>query len=92
VKTQFERRAIKLNMYDPATFVIRIQGEIGQHWQDYFGAQAVCMEMDRAGYPVTVLTTEPVDQAALIGIINQVNMLGLPLVSVAWLSTESSRI
>jgi hypothetical protein len=79
-------------MYDPATFVIRIQGEIGQRWQDYFGAQTILMEMDKTGHRVTVLTTEPVDQAGLIGIINQVNMLGLPLVSVAWLSTESSRI
>jgi hypothetical protein len=76
----------KLNMYDPAVFAIRIQGEIGEDWAEYFGAQTVSTEWGAAGFPVTILTTEPVDQAGLIGMINHVNMLGLPLVSVECLS------
>jgi hypothetical protein len=73
-------------MYDPAVFAIRIQGEIGEDWAEYFGAQTVSTEWGAAGFPVTVLTTEPLDQAGLIGMINHVNMLGLPLVSVECLS------
>jgi hypothetical protein len=76
----------KLNMYDPAVFVIRIQGEIGEDWAEYFGARTVSVERGESGSPVTVLTTEPVDQAGLIGMINYVNMLGLPLVSVECVS------
>jgi hypothetical protein len=76
----------KLNMYDPAVFAIRIQGEIGKDWAEYFGARTISMEQGAAGFPVTVLTTEPVDQAGLVGLINHVNMLGLPLVSVECLS------
>jgi len=76
----------KLNMYDPAVFAIRVQGEIGEEWVGYFGARTISMERAEAGFPVTVLTTEPVDQAGLIGVINHVNMLGLPLVSVECLS------
>jgi hypothetical protein len=76
----------KLNMYDPAVFAIRIQGEIGEEWAGYFGARILSKEPGQAGFPVTVLTTEPVDQAGLIGMINHLNMLGLPLVSVECVS------
>ena len=73
-------------MYDPAVFAIRIQGEIGEDWVEYFGARTISTERGESGFPVTVLTTEPVDQAGLIGMINHVNMLGLPLVSVECVS------
>jgi hypothetical protein len=76
----------KLNMYDPAIFAIRIQGEIGEDWAEYFGARTISTERGVTDFPLTVLTTEPVDQAGLIGMINHVNMLGLPLVSVECVS------
>ena len=73
-------------MYAPAVFAIRIQGEIGEDWAEYFGARTISVEHCEAGFPVTILTTEPVDQAGLIGMINHVYMLGLPLVSVECVS------
>lgn len=73
-------------MYDPAVFSIRIQGEIGEDWAEYFGARMISTERGEALLPVTILTTEPMDQAGLIGLINHVNMLGLPLVSVECVS------
>jgi hypothetical protein len=81
----------KLNMYDPAVFAIRIQGEIGEDWAEYFGARTISTERGVTGFPLTVLTTEPVDQAGLIGMINHVNMLGLPLVSVECLLAPASQ-
>jgi hypothetical protein len=78
----------KLNMYDPAVFAIRIQGEIGKDWAEYFGARTISTERGASGFPVTILTTEPVDQAGLIGMLNHVNMLGLPLVAVECLSAS----
>lgn len=78
----------KLNMYEPAVFCIRIQGELDADWSEYFGAQSVTVAVNEAGFPVTTLTSDPVDQAGLIGMINRVNALGLPLVSVECLSTE----
>ena len=73
-------------MYDPEVFAIRIQGEIGEGWAEYFGARTISVERGESGFPVTILTTELVDQAGLIGMINHVNMLGLPLVSVECVS------
>ena len=76
----------RLNMYAPAVFAIRIQGEIGEDWAEYFGARTISTEWGEAGFAVTVLTTEPLDQAGLVGLINHVHMLGLPLVSVECVS------
>jgi hypothetical protein len=81
----------KLNMYETAVFAIRIQGEIGEDWAEYVGAQKMATEKNEAGFPVTTLTTEPVDQAGLISMINHVNMLALPLISVECLPAEGTQ-
>ena len=81
----------RLNMCQPAVFCLRLQGAVDESWSDYFGAQSLSIEVDAEGHAVTVLTTEPVDQAGLIGIINYANMLGLPLVSVDCLSIECQK-
>ena len=81
----------RLNMYQPAVFCVRLQGEVGEGWTDYLDAQSLLVEVDAEGHAVTILTTEPVDQAGLIGIINHINMLGLPLVSVECLSADCQK-
>jgi hypothetical protein len=72
----------KLNMHEPTVFRICIQGELDQSWFDYFSAQSVSVEMDQDEQPVTVFTSEPMDQGALVGLINHLNDLGIPLISV----------
>lgn len=72
----------RINMFEPAVFVIRIEGRLGASWLDYFGAQSMSVEVDEAGLGSTTLISEPVDQAALVGMINRLNGLGLPVVSV----------
>ena len=72
----------KLNMYEPAVFRICIQGELDESWFDYFSAQSVSVEVDQDGQTVTVFISEPMDQGALVGLINRLNDLGLPLISV----------
>ena len=72
----------KLNMHEPAVFRIRIQGELDESWTEYFGAQSSSVKADSAGNIVTIIISEPMDQAALIGLVNHLNGLGIPLVSV----------
>ena len=86
-KTGAKRRP-RLNMYQPAVFCVRLQGEVGESWTDYFDVQSLSVEVDADGHRMTILTTRPVDQAGLLGIINHLNMLGLPLVSVECLSAD----
>ena len=57
---------------------IRIEGELGQEWEDWFGGSAI----SREGDGVTVLTCAVADQAALHGLLKRVRDTGMPLVSV----------
>ena len=72
----------RINMFEPAVFAIRIGGRLGESWSEYFGAQSISVEVDESGLSSTTLISEPVDQATLVGMINRLNGLGLPLVSV----------
>jgi hypothetical protein len=72
----------RINMFDPAVFGIRIEGRLSESWSNYFGAQSISFEVDEAGLCTTKLISEPVDQAGLVGMINLLNGLGLPLLSV----------
>jgi hypothetical protein len=88
MKTQRGKHRQKLNMYESWVFAIRIQGELNEDWSEYFGAQSMSVESDKAGFAVTTLISEPVDQAALIGMINCLNGMALPLVSLECLPAE----
>ena len=78
----------KLTMSDLAVFRISIQGGLDDSWSDYFGTQSISIEMDETGVAVTTFTTEAVDQSALVGLINRLNSLGLPLLAVEVLPDE----
>ena len=79
----------RINMFDLAVFSIRIQGTLGESWLEYFGAQSLSVEVDEAGLSLTTLISEPVDQAALVGMINHLNGLGLPVISVECLKAPT---
>ena len=83
------QRRQRINMFDPAVFSIRINGKLGESWLEYFGAQSLSVEVDEAGLSSTTLISEPVDQAALVGMINHLNGLGLAVVSVECLSASA---
>jgi hypothetical protein len=74
-------------MFEPAVFSIRINGRLSESWLEYFGAQSLSVEVDEAGLSTTTLISEPVDQAALVGMINHLNGLGLPVVSIECVQT-----
>jgi hypothetical protein len=79
----------KLNMYEPAIFCLRVQGELNKGWCDYFDTQSLTVCVDESGSPATILISAPVDQSALIGMINHLNALGVPLISVECLPMET---
>ena len=80
----------RINRFDPAVFSIRINGKLSESWLEYFGAQAISVDVDEAGRCTTTLVSEPVDQAALVGMINRLNGLGLPVVSVECVSAHEA--
>ena len=70
----------------PATYRIRVQGQLGPDWTAFFGGLTLSwQEPDQ-----TVLVGLVVDQAALHGLVNAIRDLGLPLVEVLRLEPEAS--
>ncbi len=59
-------------------YQIRIEGELGQEWVNWFGGLAISLEGDG----VTLLTCTVNDQAALHGLLRKLRDLGLPLLSI----------
>jgi hypothetical protein len=68
----------------PATYRIRVQGQLGPDWTVFFGGLTLSwQEPDQ-----TVLVGQVVDQAALHGLLNTIRDLGLPLLEVLCLEPE----
>jgi hypothetical protein len=63
---------------EPATYEIRLQGQLPERWAGWFGEVTIRLGEDGA----TVLTCPAVDQAALYGLLRKVRSLGLPLLAV----------
>jgi hypothetical protein len=73
----------KLTLDDSAIYRIQIQGALGGHWADYLGGLDISTD-EELRPPVTTLSGQVIDQAALIGIINGLYDLGYPLLSVKY--------
>ncbi|MBN2006426.1 MAG: hypothetical protein JXA21_23945 [Anaerolineae bacterium] len=62
----------------PAVYQLRLRGDLGAQWGDWFGDLTVTAEEGGD----TLLTGPVRDQAALFGLLKKVRDLGLTLVSV----------
>ena len=77
----------KLTLDRPATYQIKVPGELGESWQAWAGGMTVIVESDEDGQPVTTLSGN-LDQAALLELLRRLYSLGLPLISVICLEVE----
>ena len=71
----------KLTLDQPATYQIRVQGELDKRWTDWGRDLTITIESDSDGFPISTLTGT-VDQAALLGLLRRLYSLGIPLISV----------
>ena len=74
----------RLTMSGPAEYRICVQGAIERSWVDLFAGMKVAYRNVAKPNALTVLTGDVLDQAELIGLLNRLYGLGLPLVSVRW--------
>ena len=70
----------KLTLDRPATYQIKVPGELDEGWTDWVGRMTITVESEGEGPPVTTLTGR-VDQAALQSLLCGLYSLGLPLTS-----------
>ena len=59
-------------------YQIRIEGQLGSQWTDWFEGLTITREENGE----TLITGPVVDQAALYGLLKKVRDLGLPLLAV----------
>ena len=62
----------------PNIYQIRIKGQLGPEWEDWFDGLTITQEEDGN----TLLTGPVADQSALHGLFKRLRDLGLPLISV----------
>jgi hypothetical protein len=77
----------QLTLDQPATYQIKVPGELDENWPDWAGEMEVTVESDVDGLIVSTLTGT-VDQAALQGLLRRLYSLGLPLISVTCLEVK----
>jgi hypothetical protein len=76
----------KLTLDRPTTYQITVPGHLDEHWTDWIGSMAITVESDG---PASTTLTGIVDQAALHGLLLRLYSLGLPLISVNWVESDS---
>lgn len=64
--------------YEPGLYEIRIKGHLDDRWADWFEGLTFTQESDGT----TILDGPLTDQAALLGVLNGIRDLGLPIISV----------
>lgn len=73
---------------DPARYCIRVRGQMGPEWSEWFGGMIITSDETNE----TILVGQVVDQAALYGILNKIQALGLTLLSVLRETSPSSEL
>ena len=77
-------RDSEIDPSQPTVYEIRMKGNLGQHWSDWF--EGLAITLDDNGQ--TLLSGPVVDQAALHGLIRKVRDLGIPLLSVVCVKAD----
>ena len=78
----------KLTLDRPATYQIKVPGHLDENWADWAGKMTITVDREGDGPPVTTLTGT-IDQAALQGLLRRLYSLGLPLISVNCVESDS---
>jgi hypothetical protein len=68
----------KRDLDGSAIYHLRIKGHLSAQWADWFGGATISLQENGD----TVLTSPPVDQAALYRLLRRVRDLGMPLISL----------
>ena len=78
----------KLAVHQPAHYRVRVQGAVSESYCDTFGDMTIEEESDAGQQPVTTLTGQYLDQAALMGALNFLFDRRLPLLLIEYVPEE----
>ena len=69
-------------MVDRRTYRIQVEGSISQRWGHWFDDMTIGVRASEGAPNITTLTGPVADQAALLGLLQKLYTLGLPLLLV----------
>ena len=72
---------VGLKLDESASYCIQVQGYLSQQWTDYLAGLSISVNVD-PDQTVTTLSGEVTDQAALMGVLNNLYNLGFSILSV----------
>jgi len=72
----------KLKIGEAATYRIEVQGRLDENWSGRLGGMRIALSSEAGGSSVTTLSGRVRDQAALMGVLNSLYELHLPILSV----------
>ena len=75
----------------PAIYCIKIKGVIDQRYAGYFGDMIISTDKKEEGQTTSKLTGKIKDQADLMGVLNALYNLHLPIVSIQTLDEKSGK-
>lgn len=78
----------KLSMSSQATYQITVKGKLDDHWLDWFNGTLSELTHSTEGGSHSNLTCQVRDQAELLGILNRLNGLNLPLLQLTYLKLK----
>ena len=73
-------------MTTSSIYQIIVKGMLSEHWTDWFNGTLIHFENNVEGKPHTELTCKVRDQSELLGILNRLSSLNLPLLPVIFIS------
>lgn len=78
----------RLKMEDPATYRIRVQGCLEEVWSDRLANMTITMDLKVPEAPVSTLQGRIRDQSELVGVLNGLYQMRVPILSMNVLSEE----
>lgn len=89
MQTGRDLKAMKLIEQDRATYSIRVRGRLGAEWSERLQGMTLVVDDTQDARPVTDISGA-VDQAALMGVLQQLYSLGAEVLSVGRLDSSSA--
>jgi hypothetical protein len=71
-----------LKFSTPATYIIAVKGFLDESWSERLGGMQITSKVPDNGAPITKLSGKVRDQTELIGMINSLYEMRMPLVSL----------
>lgn len=83
--------ANRVSFDGPAVYRIRVSGEVPARWSDRLAGMSITVEPADEGLLISTLTGNLEDQASLVGVLNLLYELQLPVLTVEYLSSLRSQ-